>query len=351
MVTPPPPRSRCLATVQEGSASLAAHELDAFGWQATVFAPGVFLVEGQGSVVALARAAATGAMAFVRNLVPITFELPPACSPEDLSASVSQLGETIQGKRFVVHVRPLSTVESETRRSFRGRLEEMLSRQGGILARAAAEIICTVVLTPDRTLVGIAAPELALSTWPGGEPRYRVEPGQISRAEHKLLEALEVFKINVEAGTRALDLGAAPGGWSRILADRGAAVTAVDPAMLDDRLIGDHRIIHFRGLAQEILQARRDRFGIITNDMRMDPVESALLTCKMKSVLEPGGSVVMTFKLPRAEGDTVRAIIREARQMLEREYSVLGMRQLFHNRSEVTLHLKNDRPSPDSLDD
>ena len=55
-----------------------------------------------------------------------------------------------------------------------------------------------------------------------------------SRAYFKLAEALDLAGVEDLGGKRALDLGAAPGGWTECLLDRGASVVAVDPGALDD---------------------------------------------------------------------------------------------------------------------
>ena len=56
--------------------------------------------------------------------------------------------------------------------------------------------------------------------------------GPPSRAYLKLWEALTRFGRRPVAGEICLDLGASPGGWTRVLAKPGASVTAVDKAPL-----------------------------------------------------------------------------------------------------------------------
>ena len=49
-----------------------------------------------------------------------------------------------------------------------------------------------------------------LSDWAGGVRRFAREPGQISRAEFKLLEALEIFKIELPPRGPCLGFGSRP---------------------------------------------------------------------------------------------------------------------------------------------
>jgi len=68
-------------------------------------------------------------------------------------------------------------------------------------------------------------------------PRKVVPPeGAPSRAYSKLVEALAYFGISLSAGDGALELGAAPGGATLALLERGLSVVAVDPAKMDPTL-------------------------------------------------------------------------------------------------------------------
>lgn len=62
--------------------------------------------------------------------------------------------------------------------------------------------------------------------------------GPPNRAYLKLWEALTLAREVPVAGQRCLDLGAAPGGWTWVLAEQGAHVTAVDRAPLVSSLAG-----------------------------------------------------------------------------------------------------------------
>ncbi len=184
--------------------------------------------------------------------------------------------------------------------------------------------------------VGLSPTDLNLSDWAGGVRRFAREEGQISRAEFKLLEALEVFRIDLPPRGVALDLGAAPGGWTRVLRQREQFVTAVDPAELDPRLADDKAIRHKRMTAEEYLADEPDEFDLIVNDMRMDARDSARLMVAFAGQLYRHGLVLMTFKLP---GSDRQKIITHATSILRQRYEILGARQLFHNRSEITLFL------------
>ncbi len=56
--------------------------------------------------------------------------------------------------------------------------------------------VVSVVLAPDEAFLGVSRAIDNLSDWAGGARRFRRDPDQISRAEFKLLEALEVFALD-----------------------------------------------------------------------------------------------------------------------------------------------------------
>lgn len=76
-----------------------------------------------------------------------------------------------------------------------------------------------------------------LKTWPDGECRF-IEDKQNppNRAYLKLWEALSYLNRYPTQGETALDLGASPGGWSYVLQNLGADVTAIDKALLDPKI-------------------------------------------------------------------------------------------------------------------
>ncbi len=217
------------------------------------------------------------------------------------------------------------------------RLAAVLARSGARLdVREPVEVL-SVVLASDRGFLGLSRAEDNLSGWAGGARRFRREPGQISRAEFKLLEAMEVFRLDPSGARTALDLGAAPGGWTRVLRRQNVRVVAVDPADLAPALRGDAGLQHVRALAQVYLQAADASFDIILNDMRMDARDSARLMVTAAQHLHSSGWALMTLKLPK---HGTKSTMDAALALLRDSYEIAGVHQLFHNRSEVTVALR-----------
>lgn len=100
-------------------------------------------------------------------------------------------------------------------------------------------------------LLAAEAPARA-APWPGGIPRLRFPRGAPSRSTLKLEEALLVLLDDAErarwlaAGMRAVDLGAAPGGWTWQMVQRSIRVTAVDNGPMDAALMDSGLVEHRR---------------------------------------------------------------------------------------------------------
>ena len=205
--------------------------------------------------------------------------------------------------------------------------------------RQPGQILSVVVAAADEGLrgyAGLSPAALNLSDWAGGVRRFAREPEQISRSEFKLLEALEWFKIDLPPRGVALDLGAAPGGWTRVLRQREQYVTAVDPADLHPSLLTDPSVRHLRLTAEQYLAADPDKFDLILNDMRLDGRDSARLMAAYATCLYPDGRALITLKLPQNGRESV---LDHALAILGRAYHIAGARQFFHNRSEITVYL------------
>lgn len=200
--------------------------------------------------------------------------------------------------------------------------------------KSPQEIISIVIA--DCVYIGLSSAHENLSIWAGGRIRFRKSADQISRAEFKLEEAIACLELKINKGYEVLDLGAAPGGWSRIALERGARVTAVDPAALDERIFRYPGITHIKDTAQNYLKDSCPCFDLILNDMKMDAPDSAALTDLCCPALKENGRVLITLKLSGYRPDNQ---IRAAQKILLKNYQILKARQLFHNRSEITLLL------------
>lgn len=284
---------------------------------------------------------------FVRHIAPVEYEVELAGTEADIPVLAGAMGD------IAPRLDPASTFSVQSRILGEGKLpyrrvvlNEALSTRLESLSRARMDCktpgqVVSLLCTPTRGFLGVSRTEQNRSAWPGGMHRFRDEEGQISRAEHKLLEAISVFNLVLPAQGTALDMGAAPGGWVRVLRGRGLQVVAVDPASLDPRVASDPGVVHVRRQIRDYLASSPD-FDVITNDMRMDVGDSVAIMLEARRCLKAGGLAVMTLKLQKDPGSVTHALdtVRTALSRLAKSYAVLGARQLYHNRSEVTVALR-----------
>nr|NIM04201.1 hypothetical protein [Armatimonadota bacterium]NIO95682.1 hypothetical protein [Armatimonadota bacterium] len=124
----------------------------------------------------------------------------------------------------------------------------------------------------DIAFIGVNPPEQTAHKEILAKRKYAPGERPFNRAEQKIKEALELFDIHINAGSRALDLGAAPGGWTTHLASLAKEVHAVDPAELAPEIEALENVIHLRCRAEALAQREdlQETFDLITNDMNIE---------------------------------------------------------------------------------
>lgn len=218
-------------------------------------------------------------------------------------------------------------------------LVSFLEKEGHRVSAQEADTVISLTVFDRFAYMGVSRAEDNVSSRAGGILFYSQPEDMVCRAEWKIEEAFEVFGMQAGKGMRALDLGAAPGGWTHYLSKRGISVDAVDPAALDEAAAGWPNVRHFRMTAQEFSRSHReDTYDLIVNDMKMDTNESMDILCGMSSLLKQDGECLMTLKLPK---QGIQKRINVARKVLGERFETVRIRQLYYNRSEVTVYLKN----------
>ena len=347
--------SKLILSASADFANLALDELrqiDAGMRPTAQFEDGVYLVSLTTTFWHIAQAWQEQPPTFVRHICPVFETVPLERNSDDLiaidSAVATQISALVEPElTFSVQTRIFGDLPYK-RFDINQTISASVAAQSGakIDVRAPQQILSIVcaaaanLTNGDETAtayIGLSLAAQNISDWAGGMRRFAREPDRISRAEFKLLEALEFFAIRLPERGVALDLGAAPGGWTRVLRQREQYVTAVDPGRLDRRLVSDKGIRHLRKTAEAYLADGPDRFDLIVNDMRIDARDSARIMVSYAPHLYRHGLAIMTLKLPERGR---RNIIDHACKILGRAYTVCGIRHLFHNRSEVTVYLR-----------
>jgi 23S rRNA (cytidine2498-2'-O)-methyltransferase len=171
----------------------------------------------------------------------------------------------------------------------------------------------------------------------------------LNRAEMKIIEAFALMKINIPIGIKSIDIGAAPGGWTKFLVEKGSNVFAIDAADMDYAMLGEEctvvkhggqlqkgpRIIHLKmGFDDAIKMLSEERFGFAGIDMNVSPMESAESAARISGLMEPGAPLLMTLKLCKpSDIDGIDNVVKR----LNESYEGFIFRKLPHNRQEITM--------------
>jgi 23S rRNA (cytidine2498-2'-O)-methyltransferase len=226
-------------------------------------------------------------------------------------------------------------------RALQTRVEGALESRGAL--RSAAKYRLHVFL-PDGATAYIGVSAAQEHEWPLGIPRLRMPSSAPSRSTLKLAEAFAVFLGDEQAtrlrpGLRAVDLGAAPGGWTWQLVQRGIKVTAIDNGPLKGAVADDSLVTHLR---EDGLHWRPRRpVDWLVCDIVEQPIRIAELVARW---IAEGAArrAIFNLKLP------MKKRYDEVRRCEQRIAAILGaagmrhtlrMRQLYHDREEVTAYL------------
>lgn len=199
------------------------------------------------------------------------------------------------------------------------------AEQGGWLGQ-----VC--LIGPGVGVVGRVRAREAMSLSPGGRARMKRTQEAPSRAAMKLDEALDWYGVTPGRGDVCVDLGSAPGGWTRRLAERGSRVWSIDPANLAPDVKAMSKVKHFKVSAFEF--APDEPADWLFCDMAWRPLEVAQLLAKWARN-GWAAQLVANLKLPMK--DKLPTLRRARATLLEGGWKKVRMRQLYHDRDEVTV--------------
>ncbi|MEO2258408.1 SAM-dependent methyltransferase [Paenibacillus amylolyticus] len=334
--------SRFICTANHGFAPYAQEELRrTFGAvKSTVLVPGEILLAGLPvAEEEVADKLWAECPTFLRHIQPVQFQE----NTEDSEQSIEKLiafvlnHKELTGNPVVLQVRKTEgSFWQENAASLKQVLTEKLDELGCEWVVRDAEYVISVFAANDMLYAGVSRPEQNLSDWSGGAVRFQKEDGQISRAKFKLLEAEQTFGIDFTSFHKALDIGAAPGGWTSFLLERGLEVTAVDPAKMDATLLASPKLTFLKKNAGDV-RFREGEFDLLVCDMSWSPKLMSRLVSDLLYSLQPGGTAIVTVKLLHKKP---LALIKDVIDTFERSrMQIQRSKQLFHNREEITLYM------------
>jgi len=269
------------------------------------------------------------------RLTPLLEAIPQ--TPERYGALYLEVPDTNDGK----------TLSGFTKR-FQPLIEQALRDSERLVDDPALPRLHIFFPSEDRALIASSDPRNSNDAL-NGIHRVSMSADAPSRSYLKLAEAFEVFLDKQEQAQwlkpkmTAVDLGAAPGGWTWQLVQRGLKVTAVDNGPLKGAAASHPDIKHLR---QDGFKFRPQRpVDWLVCDMVEQPQRVAAL---MTEWIVGGLSMnaIFNLKLPMKKRlEALRIALDSIRSALNKKglsYR-LEAKQLYHDREEVTVFLHREK--------
>jgi len=284
------------------------------------------------------------ALVFARQSLAVIEDFPELDAKDRLSPLLASLERTGGRWRDVWVETPDSTAGAELKafcRSFEAALVGAL-RKRVLLSDQAPNRLHVCFRGFRSAWLAYSDPALA-APWPGGIPRLKVPREAPSRSAAKIEEAWLTLLDERERGQwlapgrTAVDLGAAPGGWSWQLARKGVRVTAVDNGPLRPNVLDTGLVAHMR--ADGFRFRPKKNVDWLVCDMVEQPRRIATL---VGAWLAEGlaRAALFNLKLPMKRRydelhlclDGLTSTLSTAGRSME-----LRAKQLYHDREEVTV--------------
>ncbi|MDD0976848.1 23S rRNA (cytidine(2498)-2'-O)-methyltransferase RlmM [Pseudomonas fontis] len=230
-------------------------------------------------------------------------------------------------------------------RKFEVPLRKALSKAGRLQEDASKPRLLLTFVSGRRVFVGLAAADNS-AMWPMGIPRLKFPREAPSRSTLKLEEAWHHFiprdqwEQRLADDMTGVDLGAAPGGWTYQLVRRGMLVTAIDNGPMAESLMDTGLVQHL--MADGFTYKPKQIVDWMVCDIVEKPARSAAL---LETWLGEGlcREAVVNLKLPMKQryAEVRRLLDRIEEGFKARKVKVsIGCKQLYHDREEVTCHLR-----------
>lgn len=299
----------------------------------------------------LARELPFSSLIFARQMF-VAGELSAELPPQDRVTPVVAMlrGVAERGGKLCVEV--ADTNESKELLTFCRKFTVPLRaalREAKILTRhemSNRPVIHVFFVAPGRCYAGYSY-SFNNSPFYMGIPRLKLSPDAPSRSALKLEEAFHVFIPRDEwperlaGGMYAVDLGASPGGWSWQLVQRNMWVYAIDNGPIAQSLMDSGQVTWLREDGFKFSPKHSNVWWMVC-DIAEKPAKVAALIARW---LVNGWcrETIFNLKLPmKKRYQEVVKNLDYLRQQLE-QHGVNGQiqaRQLYHDREEVTVHIR-----------
>ncbi len=232
---------------------------------------------------------------------------------------------------------------------------ERLEAEGRAIDLKSPDYLAYVIMINDHCYSGVSDFRKLWKKFIEPERHYHTNTKYpISRSELKLIQAFDEFEVR--QGTIAIDLGAAPGGWSNCLLRHKYKVIAIDNGLLEYEKfknngtrvkipeslpikhydIETNDIIHIKSNARDVSYlGDAVKVDLILDDMNMEPEASVSILLNLLGNLNPGAGLILTVKCINRKAELH---IRKTEKALSGKFKIISIRCLPANRQELTLY-------------
>ena len=223
-----------------------------------------------------------------------------------------------------------------------------LERKGVINEESEVQLHL-LFLSNQHAMVGYS-PLGKASKHKGGILRLKSPKDAPSRSTLKLDEAIQTLmsgkqrKAVLRLGHTAVDLGAAPGGWTYQLVKHGLQVTAIDNGSMDKKLMATEHVIHLKENALNWMPEKPVHMLVC------DMVEKPSLVARLMAKWLVEGKTehaIFNLKLPMKKRyqEVADCLDLICDQLEEHDISYFWLaKHLYHDREEVTVYFRRKMP-------
>lgn len=209
---------------------------------------------------------------------------------------------------------------------------------------AGATVLDLITSPGEPSLVGWHTTGPDRHAGPAGRYAITAPPEAPSRAWSKLVEGLLWSGLAIRPGERVLEIGAAPGGATLALLERGAEVLAVDTNPMDPRLLSRPGL-HWRRVPASALR-REDLpadLAWIVCDANIPPAHAVRAVLRLLPAAPRLRGLLLTLKLN--DEDAVASLPEQLEALRAAGASAVRARQLPSNRRDVFVAATWSRPA------
>lgn len=232
-------------------------------------------------------------------------------------------------------------------RKFGSALAQKLRQQKKLVKQPPAKAMRMLLFALSGTEIFVGyAPVKNSAPWHLGIPRLKFPKNAPSRSTLKLEEAWHWFipkkqwDIRMPMGSTAVDLGAAPGGWTWQLVNRSMFVTSVDNGPMHPELMAGGQVTHVQEDAYRYQPPEPVKL------MVCDVVDKPVKTASMAADWVIYGwceEAIFNLKLPMKQRyqEVVSCMNLIAERFMQEGVAYeLSAKHLYHDREEITCHLR-----------